>query len=134
MKKYLFILALLLLPLGLAWAVTVSPSSYDLLEPALLPDGSPEHMDSFSGFLALLFKTFLTLSILVAVVSVIMAGIKYITSNTPLGKYSGKNWMGSAIAGLILALAAYAILNTINPKILQWELLQNNAPESTPAR
>lgn len=123
MKKYILIIALCLLPLSLCLAVPAMPSDYTLLEPGILPPGSAGATDNLATFLTFLFKTLLTFSMLVAVISIILAGIAYITSNTPLKKVGSKEWISGAIGGLILALVAWAILNTINPKILQWNLL-----------
>lgn len=54
----------------------------------------------------------------IAVLAIAYWGIRYILSGIPGIKSYGKERMWSAILGLLLALAAYLILKTINPDIL----------------
>jgi hypothetical protein len=51
-------------------------------------------------------------------VMIVMGGIQYMTSDLISSKEAGKEQITHAILGLLLALGAFIILNTINPKLL----------------
>jgi hypothetical protein len=53
-----------------------------------------------------------------AMVMIVMGGIEYMTDELISGKEAGKERIRNAILGLLLALGAYLILNTINPQLL----------------
>ena len=105
-----------------------SPSEYDLLEEGFVEkDTGWENFGSFAGSM---FKTFIFLSIVIAVIALVSAGMQYVLSSTTLWKKSGKDWAWSAILGLLLALTAWLILYTINPEILNWKQLNPPGNES----
>jgi hypothetical protein len=60
---------------------------------------------------------------------IVMGGIQYMTSELVSGKAAGKETIMQAILGLLLALGAYAILNTLNPDLLDIGL--KNLPTAT---
>lgn len=64
-----------------------------------------------------LFKLGVSIAIILAVVMVIWGGIEYMTSESPFGKGSGKERIGAAVGGLVLALSTIVIFNTIDPDI-----------------
>jgi ABC-type nickel/cobalt efflux system permease component RcnA len=51
--------------------------------------------------------------------ALVYGGFMYMLSGTITSKDEAKKWIWGAISGLILALAAYLILNTINPDLLK---------------
>ena len=53
----------------------------------------------------------------------VYGGFVYMLSGTVTSKDEAKKWIWGAISGLILALAAYLILNTINPDLVNWSLI-----------
>jgi hypothetical protein len=55
---------------------------------------------------------------LLAVVMLVICGIKMMTTEAVSSKSEAKQCITNAIFGVIIALAAYLILNTINPKLL----------------
>ena len=107
---------------------TTTNSTYNLLAP--LPDTNNGTMDTFptgdsgalSGYLNLMIKLFIGICAVLAVVMIVMGGIEYMTSELISSKQAGKDRILHAIFGLILALGAWTILNTINPKLLDSSL------------
>ena len=53
-----------------------------------------------------------------AVIMIVIGGIQYMGDESIFGKTEAKNKITSAILGLLIALGAYALLNTINPDLL----------------
>ncbi|HEY4514667.1 MAG TPA: pilin [Candidatus Paceibacterota bacterium] len=96
-------------------AYAQSPEGYLLLES--LPDIEP----SGGGleYLTGIYNIALTVSVLLAVIMIVIAGVQYSTSwASPSNKSAAKDKIWSAIGGLVLALLSVLILNTINPDIL----------------
>lgn len=98
---------------------------YTFLEP--LSDGNPETDDTkfdanvtcaFADFANKFIKVFIAICALLAMVMIISGGIQYMTSELVSSEVQGKTVISQAILGLILAVSGYAILNTINPKLL----------------
>lgn len=57
-----------------------------------------------------------------AVIFIIIGGIQYITTDAYSGKSSAKDTIQNAVFGLILAIGAYTLLNTINPQLVNFDL------------
>lgn len=55
----------------------------------------------------------------ILVVRLIIAGYAYMTTDVPFVKMGAKNTFFTAFAGLMVALSAYLILNTINPRLVR---------------
>ena len=53
-----------------------------------------------------------------AVIMIVIGGIQYMGDESIFGKTEAKSKITSAIFGLLIALGAYALLNTINPDLL----------------
>jgi len=53
---------------------------------------------------------------------IVLGGIEYMTSELVSSKENGKQRITNAIFGLVIALGAYALLNTINPDLLKTDL------------
>lgn len=53
-----------------------------------------------------------------AVIFVTIGGVQYITTDSLTGKESGKETINNALLGLLIALAAWLILFTINPDLV----------------
>lgn len=73
-------------------------------------------------YLNLIFKILIGLCAALAVIMLIINGITYMGDESVFGKTEAKHKMYSAILGLLIALAAYAILNTINPDLTGGEI------------
>jgi len=80
---------------------------------------SEEDPSSFNGFLNYFFKLLIGLAAVLLVLRIIFEGYKYITTDIPFMKTNAKSNLLQALLGLGLALSAYLILNTINPKLVE---------------
>lgn len=90
---------------------------------AALPDipGVNQPTD-FVSYVKYLYLLMLYVVGLTAFGVLVYAGFVYIMADTVFSKEEAKKWFTGAIAGLILALAAWLILNTINPDLVNWQL------------
>lgn len=79
--------------------------------------GNPDITNGVACYLNIIFKIGIGLAGALAVVMIVVASIQYMGDESVFGKTEAKGKIFSAILGLIIALAAYAILNTINPDL-----------------
>jgi len=94
----------------------------------------------FGNYLNIIIKLVLGIAGVLAVVMIVFGGIEYMTSDLVSSKEAGKEQITHAILGLLLALGAYLILNTINPQLLsacldklpQATIVIEHEPESAP--
>lgn len=105
--------------------------------PGLGSDGTDRTIDTaksdtnpcpFGKYLNILIKLFLGIAGVLAVVMIVWGGVQYMTSELISSKEEGKKSITNAIFGLLLALGAYLILNTINPDLLN--VCLNNLPKA----
>ncbi|MFA7000199.1 MAG: pilin [Candidatus Paceibacterota bacterium] len=68
-------------------------------------------------YLNVIFKFAIGLCAALAVIMLIIAGVSYMGDESVFGKTEAKKKMFSAILGLVIALGAWALLNTINPAL-----------------
>jgi hypothetical protein len=71
-----------------------------------------------NGFLNFAFKTLIGLTAVMLVLRLIYEGYRYIVTDVPFLKANAKSEFGTALIGLFIALSAYVIFNTINPKLV----------------
>jgi len=100
--------------------------------------GFPEEFDTlpsktnqcpFGNYLNIMIKLVIGIAAVLAMVMIVMGGIEYMTSDLISSKEAGKDTIKNALLGLFIALGAYLILNTINPKLLSACL--DNLPVAT---
>lgn len=97
---------------------------YNLLTPLPLGEGGENvpvieaSEDGFAGFVNDMIVLAIALAAGLAVVMIVIGGIKYMTSESSDGKRSGKEYVTNAVGGLLLALGSFIILNTINPDLV----------------
>lgn len=72
----------------------------------------------FGNYLNIIIKLIIGIAAVLAMVMIVMGGIQYMTSDLISSKEAGKEQITHAVLGLLLALGAFIILNTINPKLL----------------
>ena len=106
-----------------AWAAAPCQTDTNgvcLLQPDIVEGQTQE--SSLGHYLSLLFKTLIGLAGGISVLIIVVSGLQYILSEVPGIKTSAKNRISEALIGLILALAAYLILYTINPDLVNLNL------------
>jgi hypothetical protein len=79
--------------------------------------GNPDLENGIGCYLNIIFKIAIGLCGALAVIMIVIAGIEYMGTESIFGKTEAKSKIFSALMGLFIALAAYAILNTINPDL-----------------
>ncbi|MFA6586129.1 MAG: pilin [Candidatus Paceibacterota bacterium] len=113
-------------------------TTYTPLAPLPKGDGTGEMLTTidtagqcpFGNYLNIIIKLILGIAAVLAMVMIVMGGIEYMTSELISGKEAGKETITHAILGLLLALSAYLILNTINPQLLK-ACLVDQLPDAT---
>ena len=77
---------------------------------------------SFGAYLNILIKIIIGLAAALAVVMIVIGGVQYMGSDAFSSKEAGKKRIWASIWGLVIALASYMLLNTINPDLLRLDL------------
>jgi hypothetical protein len=95
-----------------------APSTYDLISPI---GGMTTGID-LSTYLQKIIIVTIGVAGVLAVVMIVICGIKMMTSGAVSGKSEAKECIWNAIFGLLIAIAAWALLYTINPELLKNEL------------
>ena len=72
---------------------------------------------NIGDYLNVIFKLLIGICIFLAVIMLIIYGIMYMGEESIFGKVEAKSKMISAIFGLLIALGAWALLNTLNPAL-----------------
>ncbi len=75
---------------------------------------------SFGEYLSIMFTFFVSFAGVLAVVMLIFGGIQYMSTDSLSGTESGRSKMYQAVFGLIIVLASYVILNTVNPNLVKF--------------
>jgi len=106
-------------------SVTCDPTSSEvcLLQPDIIKKSEGAKEASLGNYLSLLFKTLIVLAGGIAVLIIVVSGLQYILSEVPGIKSSSKGRITEALVGLVLALSAWLILNTINPDLINFKLV-----------
>jgi len=99
-------------------------SEYKLLAPFAGFDKAPENV---GDYLNKIFMIGIGLCGALAVLMMILAGIQYMGEESIFEKSKWRERFKSAIFGLLIALSAYALLNTIDPRLLGGEGLSIRA-------
>lgn len=119
MPRILFGSVLIVITFALA-IPTFAQTEYNLIEP--LP--GIQSVKDFPDFISRFIPFLLAFAALAAFVQIVFGGILRATSGgnpTAIGDANDRIWM--AIGGLVLALSAYLILNTINPDLVSLRFL-----------
>jgi hypothetical protein len=104
---------------------TVIDSDYKLLAPI----GNLDVVDKTTGvgdYLNIVLMIAIGLCGALAVIMIVVRGVQYMGDESVFGKTEAKHHIMQAVLGLILALGAYAILNTINPNLVGGSLTFNS--------
>ncbi|HEY9583860.1 MAG TPA: pilin [Candidatus Paceibacterota bacterium] len=123
MKKIIFII-LMLFSLIPAFSIA---QEYKLLEPLPCIEGTGNNcksgevikkinLDTYIGYV---FKFSIALAAFLAIIMIIWGGVEYMGSEVPFIKSNGKQKIWNAITGLLMVLASYLILATIDPRLVE---------------
>lgn len=82
----------------------------------------PTQDNNLGVYLNMMFRLFLGICAVLAVIMIVMGGIEYMTTELISNKEAGKERITHAIFGLLLAFGAWTLLNTINPNLLVSDL------------
>ncbi|MEK7463743.1 MAG: hypothetical protein AAB610_01320 [Patescibacteria group bacterium] len=74
---------------------------------------------NLNDYIGYVFKFSIALAALLAVIMIIWGGVEYMTSETPFGKGNGRERIENAVIGLVMVLASYLILATIDPRLVE---------------
>lgn len=82
----------------------------------------PTQNSNLGVYLNMMIRLFIGICAVLAVIMIVMGGIEYMTTELISSKEAGKERIRNAIFGLLLALGAWTLLNTINPNLLNTDL------------
>lgn len=104
--------------------------------PGISSDGKtvPIKSGGLSTYLQNLYKFGIYISIGLAVLMIVIGGLQYVSTDAINGKDEGRNRITEALKGLVLALMAYLILNTLNTNLLTSDITLKasvNLPSNT---
>jgi len=90
----------------------------------------------FGQYMASFIPFVLAFAAVAAVTQIVVGGFEYALSEAITNKQEAKDRISSALSGLLLALASFLILNTINPKLtsLQLTVPPLDAPQQQPTQ
>src|SRR3989344_4837402 len=117
MKKT-FLIIIVLCSLSTA-TIVLAQTDYTLLAPI---DDYVGEKTQANSYLASIFRLAIAVAGGLAVIMIIWGGIQYMSTDAIGGKSEAKDTIQNAIWGLLLALGAYIILNTINTKLTDFNL------------
>lgn len=106
----------LLSALFLLGAIDVSAQGYKPLAP--IPQLTQNGSTSSSFFLQNLVPLLISIAGGLAVIRIVIGGVQYMTTDAWNGKADAKSTIQQALLGLLLAMASYTILYTLNPDLL----------------
>lgn len=86
--------------------------------PLVKDSGGILDTSSLSAYIATLFQFGVGMAGVLAVLMIIWGGVEYMTTEAFTGKSEARGRIQNALYGLLLALASYTILFTINPQIV----------------
>jgi len=94
--------------------------AYVALEGSILP-GNGE-IDDYGSYFENIYDLGLGIAGVLAVLMIVIAGVKYMTTEAVGSKQDAKEQIQAALLGLLLALASYLILQTIDEGLVSFEI------------
>ncbi len=78
---------------------------------------------NFGQYINALYSLSISIAALMAVIKIIIAGVKYMLSDVVTSKTEAINDIRSSVIGLIIVISAVLILTEINPKLVETEVI-----------
>lgn len=120
MKKFAFVAFVFAFLILLSHNTPVfAQTEYQLLAPLPGTETAPG-ITSPERYITGVFSLLIGIAGVLAVIMIIVGGIKYMSTDAFSGKSEAKNTIQNAIGGLLLALGAWVILNSINPALVNF--------------
>jgi hypothetical protein len=96
-------------------------SEYQSLAPiqGVTDNVSPDNLDLYLNGI---FKMGIGIAIALAILMIVIGGIQYLSTDAVSGKTDGRERIKQALFGLLIALLAVLVLDTINPQLLSTKL------------
>ncbi len=123
--KKIFIILLFLLIIGFNIQIIEAAYSIEVSLPDGPASGSPVNLAQYIEYLYMFGLGLVGVSALLALV---IGGFMYMGAETVTTKDQAKGYINGAISGLILGLAAYLILYTINPDLINFRITAPPVP------
>lgn len=101
-------------------AAPPEPLGYTFLSP--LPGLEGLDKPDLTKYIPAVINLVIGISVVLAFIMITFGGVMYATTDAIQNKTSGKEYIWNAVIGLILVIGAYAILWTINPSTLSFNL------------
>ena len=118
----------------LPFCILIAPVlAFAQYQPLVGIPGVGTNASNFDQYLQAVYATSISLAALLAVIKIVIAGVKWMTTDIVEGKSSAKKDIQGAILGLIVILSAVLILYIINPNIGAVSLNLVNPPTPSPA-
>ena len=121
----LFLFSLFFVPYSTPVLAQTAPKAteYKLLAPIPLTEsGKVSESASTATYIPGLFRLMIAIATGLAVLMLIYAGIKYMSTDAFTGKEEAKGIIENALWGLLLAISAWLIVATIDPKLVSFNL------------
>lgn len=128
-RGFKLILFIFLLPISYYLLPTASPAlaqtEYKLLAPIPLKGAGQGDVETTTavGYIQGIFTLIIAIAGGLAVIKIIFGGIKYMYTDAFTDKNEAKDTIQNAIWGLLLAMSAWLILYTVNPKLVDFNLI-----------
>lgn len=109
---------------AIAQAKPADPTPYILLAPIPLqgPESGVTTVTTAKDYIPGLIKLAIALAGVLAVLRIMWGGFQYISTDAISGKSEAKGIISNALWGLLLAMTAWLILYTLNPKLVEINL------------
>lgn len=98
-----------------SFALAASVMPYDLLAPI----AGTTQISSLKDYLNLIFRAAIGITGVLAVIMIVICGIRLMGTPSVSGKSEAKQCIWNAIFGIVIVLGSWLLLNTINPQLLQ---------------
>lgn len=124
MKKVFFIFVLCYLFSTASFVLAAESTDYTLLAPIPLQglEGGDTTTTKPGPYIEGIFILIIAIAGGLAVIKIIFGGIKYMSTDAFSGKSEAKDTIQNALWGLLLAISAWLILNTINENLTKFKL------------
>ena len=125
MKKFLLVSTVLVPALTLSGVLIVRAVDFSSVPISTSIPGT-NAASGPGGVVANFYQFALMISGVLAFGAVVYGGIKYVASaGNPSAQHEGREWIQSALLGLLLLAGAYLVLNVVNPDLLKLDMLNN---------